>query len=144
LWKPATAGCELSSQNQARTRRNDINHLPRLREEETISYIEGTTFEKNKLKYLQSRSRRTDPTIWIGKEGLTEELLTHVENQLKARELVKLKVQKAALTDTDTITLAEKVSKSTSSILVEAMGHTFTLYKKREATKTKSDSEHSH
>jgi RNA-binding protein YhbY len=69
--------------------------------------------------------------------------LIHVENQLKARELVKLKVQKAALTDTNTITLAEKVSKSTSSILVEAMGHTFTLYKKREATKTTNGSEHS-
>ncbi|MGO9645592.1 MAG: YhbY family RNA-binding protein [Candidatus Bathyarchaeia archaeon] len=80
----------------------------------------------------------------MGKGGLTQELLTHVENQLKTRELVKLKVQKAALTDTDTITLAEKVSKSTSSTLVEVMGHTFTLYKKREATKTTNGSEHSH
>jgi len=66
--------------------------------------------------------------------------LIHVQNQLKARELVKLKVHKAALTATDTITLAEKVSKSTSSILVEVMGHTFTLYKKREATKTTNGS----
>jgi len=70
--------------------------------------------------------------------------VTHVENQLKARELVKLKVQKAALTDTDTLTLAEKVSKSTTSTLVDVMGHTFTLYKKREATKTTNGSEHSH
>ncbi len=70
--------------------------------------------------------------------------MTHVENQLKSRELVKLKVQKAALMDVDTITLAEKVSKSTSSILVEVMGHTFTLYKKRETTKTTNGSGHSH
>ena len=82
---------------------------------------------------MRSRSRKIDPTIWIGKEGLTKELLSHVENQLKARELVKLKVQKAALAETDTITLAEKVSKSASSTLIDVMGHTFTLYKKKQA-----------
>lgn len=58
--------------------------------------------------------------------------MKHVRSQLKARELVKVKVQKTALAETETVALAEKVASSTSSTLVEVMGHTFTLYKRRE------------
>jgi RNA-binding protein len=99
--------------------------------EETLSNCEGTTFEKNRLRHLQSRSRRTEPTIWIGKEGASQELLTHIKNQLKARELVKVKVQKTALAEVGTREVAEKVAESTTSTLLEVMGHTFSLYKKR-------------
>lgn len=58
--------------------------------------------------------------------------MKHVETQLKTRELVKLKIQKSALTATETNDVAEKVAALTGSILVEVMGHTFTLYKRRE------------
>jgi RNA-binding protein YhbY len=58
--------------------------------------------------------------------------MKHVENQLKTRELVKLKMQKSALTATETNDVAEKVATLTGSTLVEVMGHTFTLYKRRE------------
>ncbi len=100
--------------------------------QEKISHSEGKTFEKKRLRRLQSRSRKTDPTIWVGKEGTSEKLLKHVENQLKSRTLVKVKVQKSALAETETARLAEIVAASTGSTLVEVMGHTFTLYKRRE------------
>lgn len=104
---------------------------------EAISDREGATFQKKQLRRLQSRSRRTDATIWIGKQGTTEEMLHHVTSQLKTRELVKLKVQKSALTEAETSGIAEKVAASTGSTLVEVMGHTFTLYKRLELIKSK-------
>jgi RNA-binding protein len=109
--------------------------------EETVSNSEGTAFQqKKRLRRLQSRSRRLDATIWIGKDGLSQELLIQVTNQLKAHELVKLKVHKSALTDIETSQLADKVAQSTGSALIEVMGHTFTLYKRRELTEqTKTD-----
>jgi putative YhbY family RNA-binding protein len=107
--------------------------------EEAVSNSEGTTIDKKRLRRLQSRSRQTDPTIWIGKEGPSEDLLKHVAKQLKARELVKLKVQKSALAETETGKMAEKVAASTSSTLIEVMGHTFTLYKRREMTETRRE-----
>ena len=61
--------------------------------------------------------------------------MKHVETQLKTRELVKLKMQKSALTATETNDVAEKVAAQTGSTLVEVMGHTFTLYKRREPGK---------
>lgn len=88
------------------------------------------------MRRLQSKSRETDPTIWVGKEGVSKELLKHVANQLKTRELVKVKVQKSALAETETELVANRVASSTGSTLVEVMGHTFTLYKRHEATKT--------
>jgi len=105
--------------------------------EETIPNSEGTTFEKKKLRQLQLRSRRLDATIWIGKDGASEELLKQVINQLKARELVKLKVHKSALATIETTQLAEKIAESTDATLIEVMGHTLTLYKRRQHTQQK-------
>jgi putative YhbY family RNA-binding protein len=105
-------------------------------DQETIPHREGTTFQKKQLRRLQSRSRRAEATIWIGKQGPSEHLIKQVAGQLKARELVKLKVHKSALTETETSALAEKVAASTSSTLIEVMGHTFALYKRRELVKS--------
>ena len=101
---------------------------------ETIPNREGTPFEKRRLRKLQSRSRKIDATIWVGKDGASDELLKHVAGQLNARELVKIKVHKSALAETETANVAEKISASTGSTLVEVMGHTFTLYKRKEVT----------
>jgi RNA-binding protein YhbY len=54
-----------------------------------------------------------------------------VQKQLDARELVKLKLQKSALTNSETEKIAETVRDATGSILIDVMGHTFTLYKKK-------------
>ena len=114
--------------------------MPGLRNKEEIPDSEGTPFEKNRLRRLQSRSRKMDPTIWIGKEGASEALMKQVANQLKSRELVKVKIQKSALSETATADFAGKVVASTGSTLVEVMGHTFTIYKRKEVRKVaKSD-----
>lgn len=99
---------------------------------EEIPHSEGTTFESRKLKGLRSRSRRTEATIWIGKEGASEALLSQVENQLKSRELVKVKIHRSALEEVNASDFAKRVAASTGATLVEIMGHTFTLFKKRE------------
>jgi RNA-binding protein len=105
--------------------------MPRVWKQEAISNCEGTTFEKNRLRRLKTESRVIEPTIWIGKEGLSQQLIQHVQNQLKARELVKVKLQKSALTDSETESVAKKTSGATGSIIVDVIGHTFTLYKKK-------------
>jgi len=106
--------------------------MPRLRNKEEIPNSEGTPFEKRKLRGLLSRSRRTEATIWIGKEGVSERLLSQVENQLKTRELVKVKIHRSALEEVEPDVMASRVAAATNSTLVELLGHTFSLYKKRE------------
>ena len=104
----------------------------RLRDEEEVPNSEGAAFETRKLRGLRSRSRRIDATIWIGKEGTSKALLSQIENQLKTRELVKVKIQRSALEDVEANEFAKRAASATGSTLVEVMGHTFTVYKKRE------------
>lgn len=59
-------------------------------------------------------------------------MVTQIGNQLKTRELVKVKIQKSALGEVGTSGFAKKIAESTGSTLVEIIGHTFTLYKRRE------------
>jgi len=102
-----------------------------MRSEEEISNCEGTPFEKKELRVFKSRSRRAEATVWIGKDGASEALISQVENQLKTRELVKVKIQRSALRDLETNDFAARVAEATGSSIIETIGHTFTVYKKR-------------
>ncbi len=123
---------QLPRPNEIRVRNDRVNYLFGVWSKEAVPNREGTTFQKNQLRRLQRRSRETDATIWIGKHGSTDQVLKQVVVLLRSRELVKLKVHKSALEDTETSAIAEKVAALTGSTLIDVMGHTFTLYKRRE------------
>ncbi len=73
-----------------------------------------------------------NPTIWIGKEGLTPQLASEVEKQLQRNKMVKIRILPAALTETSTAqTIAAKTAEQTNSALVEVRGHVFILFRKR-------------
>ena len=131
---------ELPRTYKIRVRDKSTDHMPRMRGEEKIPECEGAIFEKRKLRALLARSKRIEATIWLGKEGVSAALLSQIENQLKARELVKVKTQRSALQEVRTSDLAEKVAGFTSSTLVEIIGHTFTLYRRRESRSTQRNS----
>jgi putative YhbY family RNA-binding protein len=132
LWEFLGSGRELPRQNKIGVWNHRINYMLGMWGQKEISNSEGTPFEKKKLRRLKSQSRKTEPTVWIGKEGASEALVSQIENQLKSRELVKVKIQRSALSEVEASDLAAKVASSTSSTLVEVMGHTFTVYKKHE------------
>jgi putative YhbY family RNA-binding protein len=73
-----------------------------------------------------------NPTIWIGKEGLTTQLTTEVEKQLQKNKMVKIKILPTALTDNNTAqTIATQTATQTEASLVEVRGHVFILFRKR-------------
>jgi putative YhbY family RNA-binding protein len=76
-----------------------------------------------------------NPTIWIGKEGLTTQLTTEVEKQLQKNKMVKIKILPTALTDNNTAqTIATQTATQTEASLVEVRGHVFILFRKRRKT----------
>jgi putative YhbY family RNA-binding protein len=75
-----------------------------------------------------------NPTIWVGKEGLTPQLAGEVEKQLQRTKMVKIRILPAALTETNTAQIiAAKTAEQTNSALVEVRGHVFILFRKRKA-----------
>ena len=71
------------------------------------------------------------PTIWIGKNGISQETLAEVDRQLEGAEMIKVTILKSALTDVNVKTIAIKVAQQTKSDLVEVRGHTIILHRKK-------------
>jgi len=71
------------------------------------------------------------PTIHIGKEGATTQIVKEVAKQLAARKMIKAKILKTALKEIETKEIAAKIAEQTESDLVDVRGHTFLLFKRK-------------
>ncbi len=73
-----------------------------------------------------------NPTIWIGKEGLTSQLLGEIEKQLQKNKMVKVRILPSALQgDVTAQAIGAKSAEQTGAALVEVRGHVFILFRKR-------------
>ncbi len=78
-----------------------------------------------------------NPTIWVGKEGLSPEVAAEIEKQLQKNKMVKVRILPAALHDDVTAqAIATDAAEKTSSALVEVRGHVFILFRKRKTEET--------
>ena len=76
-----------------------------------------------------------NPTIWVGKEGLTPQLASEMEKQLQRNKMVKVRILPAAMQGEVTAqAIAADAAEQTSAALVEVRGHVFILFRKRRAT----------
>jgi RNA-binding protein len=80
---------------------------------------------------IKRRLSEESPTIWIGKSGVSEQLLKEIEKQLDKNKMVKIKILKNALGETEAKHIALTTAEQTEASLVEVRGHTFMLYKRR-------------
>ncbi len=71
------------------------------------------------------------PTVWVGKEGATTQIVNEIAKQLDKREMIKAKILRTALKDDEAKSIATKIAQQTESQLIEVRGHTFLLYKKK-------------
>jgi putative YhbY family RNA-binding protein len=73
-----------------------------------------------------------NPTIWVGKDGLTPQSIAEMEKQLQKNKMVKVRILPAALRELTTAEdIAKKAAEETASALVELRGHVFILFRKR-------------
>lgn len=84
--------------------------------------------------YLRSLSNQINPIFQIGKQGISDNLIKQLNDALKARELIKVKVLENV--EAPVKDIAEEISLQTDSIIVQIMGNIITLYK-RNKEKTK-------
>ena len=60
-----------------------------------------------------------------------------VKRQLDANELVKVKVHKTSLEDSEVSEVADKIARETVSEIVDVRGRTFTIYREKKTQKTR-------
>ncbi|MDG6221847.1 MAG: YhbY family RNA-binding protein [Candidatus Bathyarchaeota archaeon] len=86
------------------------------------------------IRRIKSALSAEKPTVRIGKEGATAEIVGEVEKQLKVREIIKVKILKTALHEQEALeakNIASTVAQQAEAELVDVRGHTFMLYKSK-------------
>ena len=83
--------------------------------------------------FLRSMAHSIDPVAYLGKQGLTENVIKQIDVCLEARELVKVKLQEGC--DLDAKEVANEVADKLGAEFVQAIGHKFTLYRESKDNK---------
>jgi len=77
--------------------------------------------------YLRGLAHELEPTVYIGKSGITENVVKEMETGLETRELVKAKLQESCeLAPKDA---ANELAGLLKAEYVQAIGRRFTLYR---------------
>ena len=83
--------------------------------------------------YLKGLAMDIEPTVYIGKAELTDNIIKEINDYLTAHELVKVKLQENV--ESDPKETANIVARKLGAEYVQAIGRKFVLY--RESTKNK-------
>ena len=76
---------------------------------------------------LKSLSNKLKDLVYVGKEGLTNNVITQINDNLYAHELIKIKVQKTASDDISSI--AKEIEDKCDCEVVATIGSKILLYK---------------
>jgi RNA-binding protein len=80
---------------------------------------------------LRKRAHSLKPIILIGKAGLTEAVQLELERALFDHELIKIKI--SASDEASRRSMIEKICTARQASLIQAVGHTAVIYRKKEA-----------
>ncbi len=78
--------------------------------------------------YLKKLAHSLEPTVFLGKSGLTENIVAEMEIGFEYRELVKVKLQEGC--DLEPRDVANEIAQLTEAEFVQAIGRKFVLYRK--------------
>ena len=77
--------------------------------------------------YLKKMAHELDPTVYIGKSGLTENIKKEMLTGFEARELVKVKIQEGCTLEPKEV--ANQLADELDDEFVQAIGRKFVLYR---------------
>ena len=78
--------------------------------------------------YLRKIGHELKPVMQIGKEGLTDTVITAIDEVLEKRELVKFSILESAMLDTRDV--CDDVAKRLLAEPVQAIGNKFIIYRR--------------
>lgn len=85
-------------------------------------------------RYLRSLAHHLNPIFQVGKGGVNDHLIRHIEEALETRELIKVAVLNNCAEDRREI--ADKLASGANAELVQVIGSVIVLYKESKEQKT--------
>ena len=88
---------------------------------------------RKSLRRIKHEVQQESASVCIGKNGLTESVLKEIDNQLKRKKVLKVRVHRAALesSNMDRKEVAKYVASKLGAKLLEVRGRTFVLYREK-------------
>ncbi|MEG0829614.1 MAG: ribosome assembly RNA-binding protein YhbY [Anaerovoracaceae bacterium] len=83
--------------------------------------------------FLKKLAHDLEPTVFLGKGGLTENIKAELERGFENRELVKVKLQEGC--DLSPKDVANELAEELGAEFVQAIGKKFTLYRQSKDSK---------
>ncbi|MDO5397278.1 MAG: ribosome assembly RNA-binding protein YhbY [bacterium] len=77
--------------------------------------------------YLRKLSHDMSPVFQIGKDGITDKVISAIDEALEKREIVKIHILETALLDTRAA--CDEIAQNIGAEPVQAIGSKFTLYR---------------
>jgi RNA-binding protein len=84
-------------------------------------------------RHLRSLAHHLDPIFQVGKGGVNDHLVKHIEEAIEVRELIKVSILNNCTDDSDEI--AGELAVKSGSELVQRIGKTIVLYKESKDNK---------
>ncbi len=86
---------------------------------------------------LRAEAHHLDPTVHVGQQGLTPSVISSLDDALRTRELVKIKLGKKD--DVKPKDVANSLALATNSAVVQVIGRTATLFRENPELKKSGD-----
>ena len=87
---------------------------------------------KKQHNYLSKLAHQIKPVVWVGQQGITENVLKEINTALSSHELIKIKLR---LGDRDLRNKAiDDICQSTNAELIQRIGNTISLYHRNNET----------
>lgn len=91
--------------------------------------------EVKQQQRLRAEAHYLKPVVLMGEKGLTENVMLEIDLALASHELIKVKAGR--LPKAEKQTMADEITKSTKSELVQIIGNILILYRKNPALNKK-------
>ena len=89
------------------------------------------------LKELKRKGKTLKPIINLGKSGITDQLVIHIQKVLKQKKLIKIKINRSALEEKDKKEILNEILEKTGAKLVDFVGFNAVLCKKPSSSEKK-------
>ncbi len=81
--------------------------------------------DKKKIAELKGTAQTLQPTVHVGKDGVTADVTEELRKQLEKQKLVKVRLLQSL--ETDRKDAARELAQASSSVLIEVRGRTVVL-----------------
>ncbi|MED4604085.1 ribosome assembly RNA-binding protein YhbY [Paenibacillus validus] len=85
-------------------------------------------------RFLRSQAHHLTPIFQVGKGGVNDHLIRHIEEAIETRELMKVSILNNCMEDRHEV--AEQLAEGAGAELVQVIGKTIVLYKESRDHKT--------